>query len=206
MPEKTAPALMLRKNTKNFKYMEEKARNARDYWHHMMAKRNSIKCRLLERAVTILSFIVVFFIILMLFGCTTVKYVPVETVKTEYVTSVDTLIERDTISTEKEVIVREAFSSDSALLAKVGLQLDESKKYILVLKRELERQSHEKAESKTDTVIQIKEVQVPYKVEVEKRLSLWQKIKIKFGGIAFSVCLFFIVLLLVGFVLTRRRS
>lgn len=191
---------------RNSDYMKN-TDNAKTFWYRYMIDRYKARCRLLERAITIISFIVVFLFVLLLFsGCTSVKYVPVETVKTEYVASVDTLIERDTISTEREVIVREAFSSDSALLAKLGLQLDENKKYILVLKRELERQSHEKEESKLDTVVQIKEIQVPYKVEVEKRLSIWQKIKMKLGGVALLVCLLFIVLMMTVFVSSHKRS
>jgi hypothetical protein len=42
--------------------------------------------------------ILVCLLITLLAGCKTIKYVPVETVKTEYVTKTDTLIQKDTIA------------------------------------------------------------------------------------------------------------
>lgn len=137
--------------------------------------------------VTIILF--TFFIVLFFCSCRSVKYVPVETVTTQIVNTTDTVIEKDTITNEKEVIVREAYSSDSVLLAKLGLQLSENSRYILVLQRELSKISHERTEQKTDSAEKIKEVQVPYKVEVEKKLTLWQKIKVRFGGIALIIVL-----------------
>ena len=125
-------------------------------------------------------------------GCKSVQYVPVETVRTEYMHDTDTVIIKDTIQNEKETIIREATPSDSLLLAKVGLQLDESKRVILLLQKELSAQSHSEIERSRDTVRVVEREQVPY--PVEKPLSKWQQFKVDWCG--YILAAFFIVILI----------
>lgn len=141
-------------------------------------------------------------IILLLTSCKT-QYVPVETVVKEYVHSVDTVYERDTVTNEKETIVRMATSADSVMLAKLGLQLDESNRIILVLKSELERQSHERQESRTDTIYRDKEVQVPY--PVERKLTKWESFCIDYGKITIGATIILIITAIVAIVICIRR-
>lgn len=144
--------------------------------------------------------IIVFVVLSMLLsGCKSIQYVPVETVRTEYKHTVDTIKQTDSIFSEKETIIREA---DSALVAKLGLQLKNNEKAILVLKRELERQVNNKSEHHVDTVIKTDSVQVPY--PVEKKLTKWQKLKMDMGGIASSVCLLAVVIFIVSWLVRRK--
>jgi hypothetical protein len=118
-------------------------------------------------------------------SCETIKYVPVETVKTEVIHNTDAVIVKDTINNEKETIIREATPADSLLLAKVGIQLDESKRVILLLQKELAEKSHTEIEHTSDTVTVEKEVKVPY--PIEKPLSKWDRICLKSGSIAIKL-------------------
>lgn len=102
-------------------------------------------------------------------SCRTIRFVPVQQVRTEYRHIRDTVIERDSIFLEKETVIREA---DSALLAKHGLKLQENERAILVLQRELERRLREATSTSSDTVIVRDSIPVPY--PVEKELTWWQ--------------------------------
>jgi hypothetical protein len=118
----------------------------------------------------------------------------VETVKTEYVSKTDTLKQVDTVFTEKETIIREA---DPELIAKLGLQLKDNEKAILVLKRELERQVNKQSEHRIDTLLRTDTIKVPY--PVEKKLTKWQQVKIDYGGeaIILAIVVIFIVIWLI---------
>ena len=72
----------------------------------------------------------------LLMGCVNTKYIPVETVKTEYKNKTDTVIQKDTIKTEKEIIIREANSSDSALLSQMGIKLKKNERLLLLLQNQ----------------------------------------------------------------------
>lgn len=122
-------------------------------------------------------FLAVAVVVLLCASCRSVKYVPVETVRTEYVHHTDTVRQTDSVYHEKETIIREA---DSAMVSDLGLKLKENERAILVLKRELAREKNQKEEHKTDTIIKVDSVSVPY--PVEKELSRWQQTKQDWGG------------------------
>ena len=119
---------------------------------------------------------------LILFGCKSVQYVPVEKVKTEYKIKTDTITKIDSIFSEKETIIREA---DSFLITKLGLKLRANERAILILQKELEKKISKESESKTDTIIKVDSVQVPY--PVEKNLTKWEKVKMDMGGVAIGL-------------------
>lgn len=133
--------------------------------------------QILWRLGTFIAMLIVF----ALTSCKTTEYVPVEVVKVEKETVKDTIIQKDTIREEKETVIREASKGDSALLAKLGLQLSESNKIILVLQDKLKETSHNQKESHSDTIYRYEEEPVPYPVEkkVEKELSWWQKTQMR---------------------------
>lgn len=138
----------------------------------------------------------------LLSSCKSIQYVPVETVKTENIHNTDTVIIKDTIQNEKETTIREVSEADSALLAKLGLQLDKSQRIILLLQKELAQKSHTEIEHKSDTVEVEKEIQVPY--PVEKQLSKWEKICLRFGNI--SIIVFFVLVVLTVFwIVVKKR-
>ncbi len=115
-------------------------------------------------------------------GCKT-QYVPVESVH-EYVHhQTDSFFVTDSVLRESETIVREVNAGDSVLLAKLGLKVDEQRKMLLVLQRELEREKSRESEVCMDTVLKVEERQVPY--PVERKLSAWEQVKV---GAVGAVC------------------
>jgi len=147
-------------------------------------------------ALVILSILCAF-----LSGCETIKYMPVETVRTEYLHSTDTVKETDTLFRDKETIIREA---DSATIAKLGLQLKQNERAILILQKELEKQISNKSESKTDTVFKTKDVQVPY--PVEKPLTRWQQVCIDYGKLTMGATALLVVFIIVWLVRRFRKT
>ena len=138
---------------------------------------------------------------LLLSGCKSIQYVPVEKVRTEYINKTDTVNKIDTLISEKETIIREA---DSNLVAKLGLQLKANERAILVLQRELERQISKESEHKTDTVIKTDSVQVPY--PVERKLTKWEQTKMDAGGIAIGMCIVILLVIIIGFIVKAYRK
>lgn len=129
--------------------------------------------------------------LLFMASCQSVRYVPVESVRTEYINRTDTVRETDSIIHEKETIIREA---DSTTLSKLGLQLKENEKAILILRRELERQKSAHQEHRTDTIVVRDSVNVP--VPVEKELTWYQeKCIIWFPWILFAAFALLIIIL-----------
>lgn len=137
--------------------------------------------------------LIVIIVCVALCGCKSIQYVPIETVKTEYINRTDTVKQVDSVFNEKETIIREA---DSALVVQLGLQLKANERAILVLKKELEKKVSKESEHKIDTVIKVDSIQVPY--PVEKKLTKWQSLKLKTGGIAISTCFIFVALFVVS--------
>lgn len=143
----------------------------------------------------IIGMVVLLLLSFLFSGCQTIKYVPVETVRTEYIHSTDTVKEIDSVFSEKETIIKEA---DSATIAKLGLQLKDNERAILILQKELEKQISSKSESKTDTVIKTDSIQVPY--PVEKPLTKWQSFCIDYGKITLGASILLIVFIIIWLV------
>lgn len=113
-------------------------------------------------------------------SCKSVQYVPIETLRTEVKQVHDTVKIQDSIKHEKQLIIREADTAEiERLNTEYGFRLDKAQKTILVLRRELEQQSHSYAEAKDRIIYKDKEVQVP--CPVERKLSKWEQIKIDMG-------------------------
>jgi hypothetical protein len=137
--------------------------------------------------------------LLLLSGCGSVRYVPVETVKTEKVTETDTIIQKDTVRSEKETVIREARPEDSVIIARLGIRLRENERLLILLQKELSEQRSNAYESHRDTVLKTDSIRVPY--PVERELTWWERQKIAFGEWVFGVMA---VLLLV--VIIRKRK
>ena len=161
--------------------------------YDMKSKKSMISCCYSLACIILLS--------LLFSGCKSIQYVPVEKVKTEYINRTDTVNKIDTLISEKETIIREA---DSSLVAKLGLQLKANERAILILQRELEKQVSKESEHKTDTVIKTDSVQVPY--PVERKLTKWEQTKMDAGGIAIGVCIAFLIIIIVGFIVRAYRK
>lgn len=117
---------------------------------------------------------------LLLIGCRSIQYVPVETVRTEKVNDHDTIWEQDSSRKETETVIREARPEDSLMIAKLGIKLKANERLVLLLQKELQQEKNKKIESHTKDSVREKSVQVPY--PVEKRLTKWQQLKQDWGG------------------------
>ena len=117
----------------------------------------------------------------LLASCSSVKYVPVETVRTEYRT-------RDSIRYDS------IYQRDSVYLMFKGDTVYKYKEKYLYKYLFL---------NKTDTVIKTDSIQVPY--PVERKLTKWQAIKIELGGWAFGIIIAF-ALIIVGWLIYKKRK
>ena len=132
----------------------------------------------------------------LLVSCRT-QYVPVETVRTEYINRTDTVHKTDTVTNEKETVIREVNKGDSALLAKYGIQIKDNERMLLFLQRELDLERSKEREVQHDTTIVRDTIQVPY--PVDKPQSAVDKFVDK-------LMLLLILVLLIGFVFRRRKD
>ena len=113
------------------------------------------------------------FTVCLLSSCKT-EYIPIETVRVEYQNHTDTVKETDSIFKERETIVRETNKGDSALLARLGIQLKENERAILILRKELEAERSSRSASRTDTIIKTDTIQVP--VPIEGKVKTTEKV------------------------------
>lgn len=119
-----------------------------------------------------LLYIILLMLAICLTSCRSIKYVPVETVKTEYKT-------RDSIRFDS------IYEHDSIFLFVKGDTVYKEKyrykyRYLTI--------------NKTDTVMLADSVQIPY--PVEKQLTRWQQMKIELGGWAVGVIVILSIVLM----------
>ncbi len=108
------------------------------------------------------------------------QYIPVETVRTEYKA-------RDSIRVDS------IYNQDSIYVLVKGDTVYQYRYKYLYKYQYLNR---------TDTMIKIDSVQVPY--PVEKQLSRWQAIKIELGGWAFGAIIVFALVIAIWLVRSRK--
>ena len=107
----------------------------------------------------------------LMFGCKSVQYVPVETVKIEYKDrlKVDSIIKYDSI------LYNRYMKGDTVFLTK------EKYKYL------------DKIKIVRDSVFKTDSISVPY--PVEKQLSKWEKVKMDVGGLGIGVASCLLIIL-----------
>jgi len=142
----------------------------------------------------------VIFISTLFLSCSSTKYIPIEKTKTVYQNRIDTIKQIDSVFNEKTTIIREA---DSTLVQQLGLKLKTNEKAILILKKELEKQTHNKLESIHDTVLVKDSIPIPY--PVEKQLTKWQQFKLDFSDVVFSVFLLILIVCMVYIFINRKK-
>lgn len=118
-----------------------------------------------------------FFVFMSLTGCKTVKFVPVPEYHTFYKTKVDTVQRLDSVYFHDSVFI--AAKGDTVYLTKTHW-------------RERFRNVYH---AKTDTVMQLDSIRVPY--PVEKQLTKWQRWKMDAGGWAMGVVAVLVILFVV---------
>lgn len=125
--------------------------------------------------------VVVLVLFALLSSCTTTKYVPVETVRTEYITKHDSVLLKDSVFLHDSVYIHA--KGDTVWYEKWHVQYQDRIKEVV----------------KTDTVIKNDSIQVPY--PVERKLSTWEQIKMDYGGkamIALAIVLYIVIWLIVS--------
>lgn len=115
-------------------------------------------------------------------SCRSIKYVPVDTVRTEYRT-------RDSIRFDS------IYQRDSVLLFMKGDTVYKERykylyRYLTI--------------NKVDTVIKADSIQVPY--PIEKRLTHWQTIKMELGGWAIGVILLSVLVIVARLIYRLRKK
>ena len=119
--------------------------------------------------------------LLLICGCTTTKYVPVETTHTEYKDREVERIVTDTISDTRFVYVK----GDTI----VDIRYKERVRIV--------------QERDTCVIERIDSVQVPY--PVERELSRWERVKMDLGGIALGGLIFAILAIAIWLVIKFRK-
>lgn len=143
--------------------------------------------RAIQRGVAVLIFyILVLAILSFLPSCTTTKYVPVETIRTDtlnhYIHRIDSITQRDSI-------VEKIYMRGDTVV-------NEVERYKLV----------ERVKEVADTITEVKTEIKEIPVEVEKELTAWQKFKINFSEIVFGIAVLAISALIIMFVIFRRSK
>ena len=133
-----------------------------------------------------------FFVIMSLTGCKTVRYVPVPEYHTLYKTRVDTVQRWDSVRDVQWMTVREV---DSTQLAALGIQIKGLRNALLIERNKLLQKISNEKTHKVDTVMQRDSIPVPY--PVEKSLSKWEQAKMDFGGIAIGGTIALVILVII---------
>ena len=125
-------------------------------------------------------------ILFLLTSCSTVKYVPVETVRTEYITKTDSFIQKDSVYCHDSVFIHA--KGDTVFCERWHTKYIE--KYI--------------DNSHVDSIIKVDSIQVPY--PVERKLSRWEQYKMDYGAVSIGVSLAAIIGFVVWIVIWIRRK
>ena len=121
-------------------------------------------------------------------GCKSIEYVPVTQQHTEHHWHTDSILQTDSVITERETVVMQL---DSAQMAKYGIQLKSAERAWMVKSKEIERQIQQLLQlSQTKDTVR-DSIPVPYPVEVIKEvseeLSWWQKARLTLANILLIV-------------------
>ncbi len=133
----------------------------------------------------------IFLATICLYGCKTVRFVPVQEYHTLYKTRVDTVQRWDSVRDVQWMTIREV---DSTQLAALGIQLKGLKKGLLIERNKLLQKISNEKTHKVDTVMQRDSIPVPY--PVEKPLTKWQRWKMDLGGWAMGVAAVLVILVI----------
>ena len=131
----------------------------------------------------------------LLAGCVSTRYVPIETVRTEYKSITDTVVKVDSIKTEKTTVIREANENDSIMLTQMGFKLRANERLLIMMQNQLDEIKSSHKEVKNDTVIVGDTIRVPY--PVEKHLTFFQRLAIDWFSYILIGCVLIFILLFI---------
>lgn len=117
-------------------------------------------------------------------SCRTTRYVTVPEYHSEVVHDTDSVVRRDVVRDTSWMTIREV---DSAELVRLGVRIKGLTNALVIERnRNLEKIS-DNSNAKIRYIHKTDSVLVPYRVEVEKKLSWWDRVKVDFGGWAMLV-------------------
>ena len=150
------------------------------------------------RKIVILSLV-----LMLLCGCKSIQYVPVETVRTEIVHQTDTVKQTDSVKTEKETVIREARPEDSLMLAKLGIKLQSNERLLILLQKELSDTKKELEEKHNSDSVRVEYKDRPY--PVEKQLTKWQSFCIDYGKIMLGSTIAGVIVIVLLIIYRRKK-
>lgn len=142
-------------------------------------------------------------VLMMLCGCKSIQYVPVETVRTEIVHQTDTVKQTDSVKTEKETVIREARPEDSLMLAKLGIKLQSNERLLILLQKELSDTKKELEEKHNSDSVRVEYKDRPY--PVEKQLTRWQSFCIDYGKIMLGSTIAGVIVIVLLIIYRRKK-
>lgn len=141
--------------------------------------------------------------VMLLCGCKSIQYVPVETVRTEIVHQTDTVKQTDSVKTEKETVIREARPEDSLMLAKLGIKLQSNERLLILLQKELSDTKKELEEKHNSDSVRVEYKDRPY--PVEKQLTRWQSFCIDYGKIMLGSTVAGVIVIVLLIIYRRKK-
>lgn len=141
--------------------------------------------------------------VMLLCGCKSIQYVPVETVRTEIVHQTDTVKQTDSVKTEKETVIREARPEDSLMLAKLGIKLQSNERLLILLQKELSDTKKELEEKHNSDSVRVEYKDRPY--PVEKQLTRWQSFCIDYGKIMLGSTVAGVIVIILLIIYRRKK-
>lgn len=142
-------------------------------------------------------------VLMLLCGCKSIQYVPVETVRTEIVHQTDTVKQTDSVKTEKETVIREARPEDSLMLAKLGIKLQSNERLLILLQKELSDTKKELEEKHNSDSVRVEYKDRPY--PVEKQLTKWQSFCIDYGKIMLGSTIAGVIVIVLLIIYRRKK-
>ena len=162
--------------------MKENYHNPNEHWYYnqrLLKSSGGYKACL----ICFLGIMFLLFVAAVFSGCKSVQYIPVETVKKEYITKTDTIFQKDSVMLRDSVYIHS--KGDTVWYEKWHTQYKDRIVYKV----------------KVDSFIKTDSIQVPY--PVEKQLTKWQQFK---QDIASWLIAIGIALIIAGFWLKFKRT
>ena len=166
--------------------MNKDYENPNDNWYYNQRYDQKAEKNLKGCAFSLFGVVIILILLLLLSSCKSIQYIPVETVKTEYVTKTDTFIQKDSLVFHDSVYIHS--KGDTVWYEKWHTKYKDRLVTRVVV----------------DSFIRTDSIQVPY--PVEKKLTRWQQLKVDWGGTVMiwaGIATALLIILLLRFL--RRR-
>jgi hypothetical protein len=166
--------------------MDNEYKNPNDNWYYNHRYNNNYEWNIKGCIYSLIGIVLVALLSLLFQGCKSIQYVPVETVRTEYVTKTDTFLQKDSLVLHDSVYIHS--KGDTVWYEKWHTKYKDRIVTKIVV----------------DSFIKTDSIQVPY--PVEKKLTRWQQVKMDWGGTAMIILAVFSILIIIAIVdIIRRR-